>query len=91
MNDQDVTQIEVAQTVFEGWTVSRACLHQAIQLPNGGDTTASLYSSLTKGIGKGTGRSGVNMKYNSDGLFCEYKGVSFVVPLANVIVAYIGG
>lgn len=71
----------------KGWSVARAVLHQAVPMPQG-DTTTSLYSS-TGGSGVGKGRGGVKMTYTNDGLFCEYKGHSFVIPLANVVVCYL--
>jgi hypothetical protein len=73
---------------FIGIEVKRAKLHQAFQLPGGGDTTDSLYSA-SKVQGVARGRGGIYMKYGQDGLFCEYKGEAFIVPLPNVIVVFI--
>jgi|SRR5271154_7167113 len=58
------------------WTVERVVLHQGFTIP-GGPTETSMYT-----------HKGVEMKYTPHGLFCEYKGNKFIVPLANVIVAY---
>lgn len=82
--------VEIHKVLFEGLDVRRTILHQGVPLPNGGDTTTSMYSEVGQtGVGKSTGRSGVKMKYNQDGLFCEYKGHAFVIPLANVVVVYL--
>lgn len=82
------TTIIPATQVFEGLDVRRAIFHQSVDVPNGGGAASSLYAKR----GAGTGRSAisdVSMKYNKDGLFCTFKGSSFVVPLANVIVCYL--
>lgn len=80
--------IEVHKKVFEGLEITRACLHQAVQVPNGGGTTAAFYSKPGSGIG-GSATTGVKMTYNSEGLWCVYKGTAFVVPLANVSVCFL--
>lgn len=80
---RDNTIIEIHKTLFEGIDVQRAVLHSSFPVPGGGGETESLYSKVATGIGK-SAVSGVKMKYNSDGLFCEYKGSAFVIPLANV-------
>ncbi len=33
------------------------------------------------------GNPGLEMSYTTDGIACEWKGVSFMIPLANVVVA----
>ena len=63
---------------MEPHTVTRAVLHQSFPLPSGGGVETSLYQ-----------HKGVKMEYRSDGLFCEYKGNKFIIPLANVVGVYI--
>lgn len=58
--------------------VNYAFLHQTIFVPGAGNLTATLEPNRL---------TGVKMLYTSDGLLVEYKGVSFVVPLANVACA----
>lgn len=90
MAEQDPSRLEVVKQVFEGWDVKRAILHQGFPLPGGGDTTTSMYAQAGQtGVGKASGRSGITMKYNADGLFCEYKGFAFIIPLANVVGVYL--
>lgn len=83
--------IKVVQGFADGWNVKRAIFHQSVALPAGGDNTTSFYSDNgSNGVGRSAGgRSGVKMKYTPDGLFCEYKGTAFIVPLANVVVVYL--
>ncbi len=85
---RDNKVIEIHKTLFEGLDVTRAIFHQAVDVPNGGGSVSSLYSVRSIGTGR-SAVSNVKMKYNQDGLFCEYKGTAFVVPLANLIVAYL--
>ena len=61
----------------EGYDVTRVLMHQAFTVP-GGSTETSMYAA-----------KGIKMTYTKDGLFCEHKGKGFIVPLANIIVAYL--
>ncbi len=81
-------EIKDKEQIFDGWNVTRALLHQGIEIPFGGGSTTSLYAETSSGVGRG--RGGFKMKYNKDGLFCEYKGLAFIIPLANVVQAFIG-
>lgn len=58
--------------------VKYAQLHQVIFVPGAGNLTSVLEPGRL---------TGVQMLYTSEGLVVEYKGVSFVVPLANVACA----
>lgn len=90
ISTDDFHVIEAVKKVFKGWDVKRAILHQGFPLPGGGDTTTSMYAQAGQtGVGKASGRSGISMKYSSDGLFCEYKGYAFIIPLANVVGVYL--
>lgn len=60
-----------------GFVVTRALLHQAFPIPKG-DTATSMHAS-----------KGINMRYCPDGLYCENKGLRFIIPLANVIGVYV--
>jgi len=80
--------IETYKKVFEGLDVTRAIFHQSVPFPGGGGQATSAYDKPGSGIGH-SAITGVKMKYNQDGLFCEYKGHAFVIPLANVICAYL--
>lgn len=62
----------------DGVIVIRALLHQAAELPGGGGVETSLYKA-----------KGVTMVYCDDGLYCEYKGKQFIVPLANVVCVHV--
>lgn len=63
-----------------GFNVTRACFHQAVDVKGLG-VESSLYSD------KGT--KSVKMRWQPDGLYCEYKEKKFIVPHANVIVVYV--
>jgi hypothetical protein len=80
--------IEIHKTLFEGLDVTRALFHQSVDFPNGGGQATSAYFKPGTGIGR-SALTGVKMKYNQDGLFCEYKGSILVIPLANVVAAYL--
>ncbi len=73
---------------FPGWEVKRATLHQAAQIPNGGGSTAALYADPGAGLGR-SATTGVSMKYDGKNLYCEYKGTAFIIPGANIIIAYL--
>jgi hypothetical protein len=76
--------IEVVQQIApEGWKVSRAVLHGSFPVPAGGGETESMYSKPGEGLGR-SAVTGVTMTYSAEGLFCEYKGKAFIIPLANV-------
>ncbi len=51
-------------------------VHQATTVK--GITESSLYS-----------HKGVDMTWRSDGVWCEFKGVQFIVPHANVVIAFL--
>ncbi len=92
METQDTVDKQVIKEyahIFEGWDVKRAILIEAFPLPHGGDTTTSFYASIKSGIGSASGRTGIQMKYHRDGLFCEYKGSAFIIPLSNVKGVYL--
>lgn len=82
-SNRDNKTVEIYKVLFEGLDVKRAILHGSFPVPGHGETE-SMYSGATiSGIGK-SAVTGVKMKYNADGLFCEFKGAAFVIPLANV-------
>jgi hypothetical protein len=66
----------------KGWKVSRTILHASFPVPLAGETE-SMYEKTSIGVGK-SAVSGVTMMYTPEGLFCEYKGLAFIIPLANV-------
>lgn len=70
----------------DGYIVKRALFHQSVEL-RGLATTNTFYNKSEEGVGRG--RSGINMVYNRDGLFCDYKGQLYIVPLANVICVWL--
>jgi hypothetical protein len=74
--ENKVKLVQADETPSKGIKVSRVLMHQAFTI--GGATETSLYE-----------HKGFNLFYTSDGLVGDYKGLRFIVPLANVIVAYI--
>lgn len=70
--------MENKELTAKSFKVTRAMLHQAFHVPAGGGVETSLYE-----------HKGVEMYYTPDGLFCVYKKEKFVIPLANLIGAYI--
>lgn len=60
-----------------GIEIERTQLHQAVAVPKG---------SAESGMHKS---KGVVMVWNPDGLFCSYKGLRFITPLANCVCFYV--
>jgi hypothetical protein len=83
MSERDNAIIEVHKVVFEGITIKRAVLQGSFPIPAGGGEATSLYEKVGPGVG-GSAVTGVKMVYNEQGLWCEYKGQAFVIPLPNV-------
>lgn len=60
----------------DGTVVKRVILHQAFSIP-GGTTESSLYE-----------HKGYSMLLFTEGLVCKYKNQEFLVPAANIAVAF---
>jgi len=74
-------------TAFKGYEVTRAKLHQSVQVPLFGEAE-SLYKTRGEGVGRAA-LTGVEMKFDGTLLMCRYKGNEFVIPAANVSIAYL--
>lgn len=63
------------ETVQSGIEITRAQLHQPFTV--NGSTETTLYK-----------HKGYTMVYHHDGLYCEFKKMKFIVPLANVVAMF---
>jgi hypothetical protein len=83
MSQEDRELIKATQFPPAGYKVKRAVLHASFPVPEGGGETESMYQVPGQGIGR-SAVTGVSMTYTTEGLFCEFKGAAFIIPLANV-------
>lgn len=78
MKDEKITKLPTSQprlSDLKGVKVTRLLLHQAFTV--NGVTESNLYT-----------HKGFEMLYTQDGVVCEFKGTTFIVPLANVVAAF---
>lgn len=84
-----MSKLEVASSFPpKGYEVKRITLHQAVDVPLGGGSVSAMYAKPGTGIGR-SACTGVNMTFTDTGVFCQFKGQSFIVPLANIIAIYL--